>query len=234
MPVFHPPPVYPPSFPAYPYPQTLQVQQPAPIAPRAIPSNKDTAIDPSNDASLWSEHQAPGGGRSFWFNRTTRVSTYDKPLCLMTPEERSLPPCKWKEYPGEGGKVYYSDGTTSTWQMPEELRVWKLKKEELASKAKAQHSSLPAAAVNAAAAAAAAAAAVPKVVYGSPEEARAAFFALLADCGVSALMKIKEVQERVGSDPRWYALESQGERKQALAEYQVTLRLRCAVCGVCI
>ena len=39
-------------------------------------------------------------------------STYDKPECLKCPEERSIPPCKWKEYSADG-KIYYSDGTDS-------------------------------------------------------------------------------------------------------------------------
>lgn len=67
--------------------------------------------DPNNNAKSWSEYKSPEG-RKYWHNRETQVCTYDKPLCLMTPEERSIPPCKWKEYNVEG-KTYYSDGKES-------------------------------------------------------------------------------------------------------------------------
>ncbi|RYG61449.1 hypothetical protein EON64_18570, partial [archaeon] len=74
----------------------------------------------------------------------------------------------------------------------------------------------------------------PKIVYATPEEARGAFFSLLSDFSVSALMKIREVQEKCGHDPRWSALDSQGERKQALAEFQVGMEndVWCRMCGV--
>ena len=69
--------------------------------------------DSNNDASAWSEHEAPTDRRKFWFNRITNVSTFDKPTCLKTPEERSIPPCSWKEYCTSDGKKYYSNGTAT-------------------------------------------------------------------------------------------------------------------------
>ena len=78
--------------------------------------------DPNNDASLWKEHLNDVDDRKYWFNRVTMISTYEKPFCLKTPEERSIPPCVWKEYTtsttNESGvvtkKKYYSNGTEST------------------------------------------------------------------------------------------------------------------------
>ena len=62
--------------------------------------------------------------------------------------------------------------------------------------------------------------AVP-VVYKTPEEAEAAFKELLTEHNISAVMKMKEVQDLCSSDPRWNALKTAGERKQGLAVYQV-------------
>ncbi len=69
--------------------------------------------DPNNNASYWGEHVAPDSGRKYWYNRVSLTSTYEKPFCLKTPEERSIPPCRWKEYTADG-KTYYSNGTEST------------------------------------------------------------------------------------------------------------------------
>lgn len=69
------------------------------------------AVDPINDITCWGEHKTEDG-RKYWFNKVTMVSTYDKPFCLKTPEERSIPPCPWKEYSADG-KVYYSNGKES-------------------------------------------------------------------------------------------------------------------------
>ncbi len=38
---------------------------------------------------------------------------------------------------------------------------------------------------------------------------------------VTSIAKMREVQDLCQQDPRWEALKSQGEKKQALAEYQV-------------
>lgn len=68
--------------------------------------------DPNNDVSCWSEFVGEGG-RKYWHNRVTGLGTYDKPFCLKSPEERSIPPCAWKEYTSND-KKYYSNGTEST------------------------------------------------------------------------------------------------------------------------
>jgi hypothetical protein len=71
-----------------------------------------TIGDPNNDATIWTEHDTPDG-RKYWYNRATLSSTYEKPFCLKTPEERSIQPCKYKEYSTADGKKYYSDGVDS-------------------------------------------------------------------------------------------------------------------------
>ena len=91
---------------------------PAPPRPAALP-----VLDPKNDVSLWSEHLAPDG-RKYWFNRGNNESTFKKPICLKTPEERAIPDCAWTEFSSADGRKYYSDGKATVWEMPPEYRVW--------------------------------------------------------------------------------------------------------------
>jgi hypothetical protein len=56
--------------------------------------------------------------------------------------------------------------------------------------------------------------------YATPAEAMEAFKDLLAQKHVSTTAKMKEVQDLCQSDPRWEALQTMGEKRQALAEYQ--------------
>ena len=76
---------------------------------------------------------------------------------LKTPEERSIPPCKWKEYSAADGKKYYSDGTTSLWEAPEEYVTWKARTDQVELKAKAALVASASAAASSASSAAAAA-----------------------------------------------------------------------------
>lgn len=84
---------------------------PMPYQPRP-PTTAAPTIDPNNDVSCWAEHESDTG-KKYWYNRVSLVSTYDKPFCLKTPEERSIPPCAWKEYASADGKKYYSNGKES-------------------------------------------------------------------------------------------------------------------------
>lgn len=63
---------------------------------------------------------------------------------------------------------------------------------------------------------------VNTVVYATAAEAIEAFKQLLTDKHISTLAKMKEVQDHCSHDPRWEALKTTGEKKQALAEYQVS------------
>lgn len=84
---------------------------PMPYQPRP-PTTAAPTIDPNNDVSCWAEHESDTG-KKYWYNRVSLVSTYDKPFCLKSPEERSIPPCAWKEYASADGKKYYSNGKES-------------------------------------------------------------------------------------------------------------------------
>ena len=118
--------------------------------------------------------------------------------------------------------------------MPDEFRVWKelvdaaeQKKLQQAVARATEAADASIAAIAAAAEeaksreAAAAARSVPAVVYASPADAAEAFKDLLSEMKVSTIAKMKEVQDLCQHDVRWEALKSQGEKKQALAEYQV-------------
>jgi hypothetical protein len=139
-----------------------------------------------------------------------------------------------------------------SWTVPEEFRVWKERVDALEKKKQDQEASVAKTTAQAAAATSAtttaegesgasrdgsahpraassaaqardddAAAQVP--VYATREEAIEAFKAMLEACDVSAAMKMKEVVDLCQDDPRFNALKTAGEKKQALAEYQVTV-----------
>ena len=213
------------------------------------PPQQPTLNDPLNDVKSWSEHVAEVDKRVYWHNKVTKTSTYDKPECLKCPEERSIPPCRWKQY-SKDGKIYYSDGKESTWTVPEEYREWKERVDAAVERRKIalggaqgsqqKKSETPKANEKATAQFGEGAAAehVPSqqqvkptsakvqvveeevVTYASEKEAVAAFKQLLADHEVTSVMKFKDVQDLCSKESRWNACKSVGARKQALSEYQ--------------
>ena len=258
------------------FPQPIGRGMPLALPRGPAPAPAPVAVgDPNNEVSSWSEHEAEDK-RKYWYNRVNGTSTYDKPFCLKTPEERSIPPCKWKEYTAADGKKYYSDGKESSWSVPEEYRVWKEKMDAVERKKLTAfapsgsanvHTSLTktlstveaqsetAATVTANTVTSATAASLNGssnssgvnntngganassgsnnrkkqveeeekvvIVYATQEEAVEAFKSMLTERRVLTTMKMKEVIDLCQSDPRFNALKSGGEKKQALAEYQV-------------
>lgn len=119
------------------FPQPIGRGLPLALPRGPVPAVTPVVIgDPNNEVSSWSEHEAEDK-RKYWYNRVNGTSTYDKPFCLKTPEERSIPPCKWKEYTATDGKKYYSDGKESSWAVPEEFRIWKEKMDAIERKKQA-------------------------------------------------------------------------------------------------
>lgn len=138
------------------------------------------------------------------------------------------------------------------WIMPEEYRVWKEKMDAVEKKKAEQavaqqaaeaervaqlksgkQSRSGAASATGAVSADGAGNAAPAIQYGSAAEAAEAFKDLLAEMKVSTIAKMKEVQDLCQHDARWEALKSQGEKKQALAEYQVRQRLQTILAPYC-
>jgi pre-mRNA-processing factor 40 len=130
-------------------------------------------------------------------------------------------PTKWKEYTDPtSNKKYYSDGVTTTWTRPAELGPEK--------------SNAPSATSAAATGTAAnnptkkdkrkrdpqCTSSITSTPYSSKSEATAAFKGLLLAKAITPHQKYQEVSKLCSDDSRWDALQTIGERKQALAEYQ--------------
>lgn len=125
--------------------------------------------------------------------------------------------------------------------MPEEFRTWKEKVDALQAKKNSQpppsresnthshnhphhnNSNVPHGASNSSSnySTQSVTSAEPAIVYASYAEASEAFKELMTEKKVSATAKMREVQDLCQADVRWDALKTMGEKKQALAEYQV-------------
>lgn len=144
----------------------------------------------------------------YYYNSLTAKSDYLKPEALKKRDASKLD-SKWKEYTdSSSGRKYYSDGVTTTWEKPSELKVTSVgtldkdDDDEISPKKKKKRK---------------------ETEFGSKEEAIAAFKGLLLAKDISPTLKWHEVAKLCGSDSRWEACEdvlTPGERKQALAEYQ--------------
>jgi pre-mRNA-processing factor 40 len=123
------------------------------------------------------------------------------------------------------GKTYYSDGTTTTWDKPDDFEevdaspsklskkkvrtdsssdldseMPKKKKKKKDRKSKGDVDAIP--------------------IYNNKAEAVAAFKGLLLAKDISPTTKWNDVVKACSGDGRWEACATVGERKQALAEYQ--------------
>ncbi|RDX79377.1 Pre-mRNA-processing protein 40B, partial [Mucuna pruriens] len=77
-----------------------------------------------NGSTDWIEHTS-ATGRKFYYNKKSKVSSWEKPFELMTPIERVDASTNWKEYTSPDGRKYYYNKVTreSKWSIPEELKV---------------------------------------------------------------------------------------------------------------
>ncbi|XP_027363511.1 pre-mRNA-processing protein 40A-like isoform X2 [Abrus precatorius] len=77
-----------------------------------------------NGSTDWIEHTS-ATGRKFYYNKKTKVSSWEKPFELMTPIERVDASTNWKEYTSPDGRKYYYNKVTkeSKWSIPEELKL---------------------------------------------------------------------------------------------------------------
>ncbi|XP_071701687.1 pre-mRNA-processing protein 40A-like isoform X2 [Rutidosis leptorrhynchoides] len=74
--------------------------------------------------SDWIEHTSHKGKR-YYHNKKTKLSSWEKPLELMSPIERADASTNWKEYPAPNGRKYYYNRVTkqSKWRIPDELKL---------------------------------------------------------------------------------------------------------------
>ncbi|KAL7075366.1 hypothetical protein ACQ4LE_005352 [Meloidogyne hapla] len=94
-------------------------------------NDSDEKPSSSNDAnSVWSQHVADNG-RIYYYNKVTKVSSWNKPDELKTSEEKER--SVWREYKTPEGKTYYYNTVTkiTTWTKPEILNEVKDVKSEL-------------------------------------------------------------------------------------------------------
>ncbi|KAI4295796.1 hypothetical protein L6164_035803 [Bauhinia variegata] len=91
------------------------------IMPPATSAQLNSTKDGSTD---WIEHVS-ANGRRFYYNKKTKVSSWEKPYELMTPIERADASTNWKEYTSPDGRKYYYNKVTkeSKWSIPEQLKV---------------------------------------------------------------------------------------------------------------
>ncbi|KAL3538776.1 hypothetical protein ACH5RR_002142 [Cinchona calisaya] len=75
-------------------------------------------------ALLWIEHTARNG-KKYYYNRLTSLSTWEKPLELMTAIERADASTDWREYTSPDGRKYYYNRVTkqSKWRIPDEVKL---------------------------------------------------------------------------------------------------------------
>ncbi|XP_050780857.1 pre-mRNA-processing factor 40 homolog B isoform X3 [Gopherus flavomarginatus] len=104
--------------------------QPAPTLPNpmvaAVRQSLMSSGSPVQDAPRkkppWSEHRAPDG-RVYYYNCSSKQSTWEKPDELKSKAELLLSQCPWREYKSDTGKSYYynSQSKESRWTKPRDL-----------------------------------------------------------------------------------------------------------------
>jgi len=163
--------------------------------------------DPANDPKAWTEH-VHTDGRRYYYNKQTKASSWDKPECLKSQEEK-MNTTSWKEYKTADGRDYFYNPVTkqSVWEMPIELkRLRGIANQEESDEEKEDKQEEP--------------------EWRTPEERRAAFREMLQDKGVKASMKWEEALKLCQEDRRFMALHTAGERKQEFSVYVTQTKKR--------
>ncbi len=211
----------------------INQHQPPPMMgvgpPSVIPSN------PSDVVTNWSTHKAPTGDDYFYNSVTQEstyirptclggppaitniamASSAIPPAAAITTSATTVPQASmsetrssngWSQHTDKSsGKVYYYNGTITTWDKPDDFDdpTATSMNETSAPPAKKKKKNTE-----------------PTVIYNNKAEAIAAFKGLLLAKDISPTMKWNEVVKICSTDARWEACTTTGERKQSLAEYQ--------------
>ncbi|OZJ03151.1 hypothetical protein BZG36_03886 [Bifiguratus adelaidae] len=188
--------------------------------------------------SVWREFTAPDG-RTYYHNRETNQTVWDKPEELLTAGERILKQCPWKEYTNADGKRYYSHSETkeSKWEMPEEY-IATLERAKEADAASAASPPNNAASVSPVPPETKSQTPEPKpfvpetkpftppvepdrsvIVFASQEAAEKAFIELLAESGVRPDWTWEQALRVIITHPHYKALKTLAEKKAAFHKY---------------
>lgn len=93
-------------------------------APLAVPEANYGVDSVETTPSDWIEHTSRNG-KKYYYNRRTRISSWEKPLELMTEMERADASTDWREFTSPEGRKYYYNKVTrkSKWKMPDEVKL---------------------------------------------------------------------------------------------------------------
>ncbi|KAG8364185.1 hypothetical protein BUALT_Bualt19G0100700 [Buddleja alternifolia] len=71
----------------------------------------------------WKEYSRDG--KKYYYNKRTKISSWEKPVELMTPNERADATTDWREFITPEGRRYYFNKITkkSKWQIPDEVKL---------------------------------------------------------------------------------------------------------------
>merc|ERR1740117_2614750 len=168
----------------------------------------------ADEASAWTEH-THSDGRRYYYNKVSKASSWDKPECLKSSEEKQNT-TSWKEYKTADGRDYFYNPVTkqSVWEMPPELKRIRgiAQKEESDEEEKKEEEKKEEEAPE----------------YATQEDRRTAFKDLLEEKSIKPNMKWEEALKLIQDDKRLHALQSAGERKQVFSEYQTQSKKRAA------
>ncbi|XP_048336342.2 pre-mRNA-processing protein 40A isoform X2 [Ziziphus jujuba] len=108
-----------------------QTNEQPPMMNVAAPATSTQPSLSAEASSDWREHTS-ADGRRYYYNRKTKLSSWDKPLELMTATERADASTNWKEFTSLDGRKYYYNKVTkeSKWRVPEELKLVREKVEK--------------------------------------------------------------------------------------------------------
>ncbi|XP_060216677.1 pre-mRNA-processing protein 40A-like isoform X6 [Lycium barbarum] len=93
-------------------------------APLAVLEANQGGDSVETTPSDWIEHTSRNG-KKYYYNRRTRISSWEKPLELMTEMERADASTDWREFTSPEGRKYYYNKVTrkSKWKMPDEVKL---------------------------------------------------------------------------------------------------------------
>lgn len=104
---------------------TTTMQKTAELAaPLVVPEANYGVDSVLTTPSDWIEHTSRNG-KKYYYNRRTRISSWEKPLELMTEMERADASTDWREFTSPDGRKYYYNKVTrkSKWKMPDEVKL---------------------------------------------------------------------------------------------------------------